>query len=102
MGSGKYLCHCSQKSLEHNFSDVFIVACVFSMTGILCACFITACQNVIPRKSAISCTPLDTKFESLSVIFIVVRYPWLAIILRIPSCCVDGCRSGHRVCKGVF
>ena len=55
-------------SLEDTLSDVFIVACVFSKTPIVCACFVVAWLSVILRASAIFCHTFETMIEFLPVI----------------------------------
>ena len=74
------LCQCLRNSLEGIFSDVFIVASVFSWTPIVCACFVVAWWSVIPRTSIFSCITFATKTEPLSVIITLGKYASLVIM----------------------
>ena len=59
-----------------NFSDFFLVACVFSQTPKVCACFVVAWRSVIFRTSPLSTITFVTKVEPLLVINVIGRFVW--------------------------
>ena len=68
---GRYLCPCFLYSPDAIFKEVLIVAWACSRTPMVCACFVVACFEFMPKISATSCITWETKTLPLSVIMSV-------------------------------